>query len=515
MEGQATHLARWELTGDWRNGSAWLRALLAADAERVTQVARRWLAPERAGLVVYRPASAPAIAADPVEIRAFLDGERPEDVTAVARPVPSPPVPGGSRAWRLERQEGPVLVYRLASGVPMLVQRRPGAIGHLGWFVHGGTLHESARDAGITALMARTALKGSASRTAQRVAEDAEFAGGVLGAATTSDGFEWTVSVPVPRLPDAAELLADVVQRPAFRDDALEAERAVALADLAAMRDDMYRWPLRLAAQAAWGEHPYARSTLGTEESLAVLDAGALRRWHAAHALEARGVLVCVADVDPDDAAALGARWFGALREAGEVRADAPPWPRSAVERAERRDKAQTALAMLFPAAARDDDARFAVALIAGVASGLGGRFFDALRDRRSLAYTVTASSIARRHGGAFAAYIATAPDKEEAARAGLLEQFERFRDAPVTDAELDEAKTHALGTWAIRRQRTVSVLEDLADAWRFGRSLREIEDFPDRVRAVSAVEMMTLARRYFDPARRVEGVVRGAGKEI
>ena len=86
--------------------------------------------------------------------------------------------------------------------------------------------------------------------------------------------------------------------------------------------------------------------------------------------------------------------------------------------------KAQTALVMLFPGPSRNEDARFAAEMIAGVASGLGGRFFDELRDKQSLGYTVHAGAIERSMGGAFMAYIATSPEKEEIARRGLLLEF-------------------------------------------------------------------------------------------
>ena len=59
--------------------------------------------------------------------------------------------------------------------------------------------------------------------------------------------------------------------------------------------------------------------------------------------------------------------------------------------------------------------------MIASVASGLGGRFFDELRDKLSLCYTVTAFSSARRAAGTFGAYIATSPEKEDAASDGFL----------------------------------------------------------------------------------------------
>ena len=514
MEGQAHHLASWELLGDWRLGGAYVDKLLAPDAARLADVAARWLAPERAGLVAYRPSSAPAFASGPAGLRDVLDGDLTEPLAPLTRPRRPSPLPG-SRAWRLEHEEAGVQVYRTSAGTPVLVQRRSGPIAHLGWFVRGGAVDESAAHAGTTTLMTRTALKGTERRTAQRIAEDTEFLGGVLSSAANADGFQWTVSVPVRRLDDAAELLGDVVQRPSFPEDALEVERAVALANLASLRDDMYRWPLRLATEAAWAAHPYGQSVLGTEETLATITAGALRLWHERRALSAPGVLVCVGDVEPDAAAGLAARHFGALHAVERALVAPPEWPAVKVERVDTREKAQSALAMLFPAPARSDDARFAAALIGAVTSGLGGRFFDELRDRQSLAYTVLASPIVRLRAGAFGAYIAMSPEKEGAARRGLLAEFARLRTAPVSARELAQAKTFALGSWAIRRESAGTVMGDIADAWLFGTSLRELAEYEERVRAVTATEMLALAKRYFEPGRRVEGIVRGTGKSV
>jgi zinc protease len=514
MEGQANHLASWELAGDWTLGGTYLDRLLTTDGARLTDVARRWLAPDLAALVVYRPSGAPAIAPSAAEMRDALDSGRTEPLTPLVHPGAPTPI-HGSRAWVFEREEAGVHVFRTAAGVPVLVYPRAGALAHLGWFVNGGAAQEPAGETGLTSLMTRASVKGTERRSAQRIAEDAEFLGGVLSTAAAPDGFQWTISVPRRRLEEAAELLADVVQRPSFAGSAIESERAVALANLAALRDDMYRWPLRLATQAAWASHPYGRSVLGTEESLAAMDSEALRSWHAKIAVEAPGVLVCVGDINPDDGASLATRFFSGLRAAEAAEVQAPAWPAHLIREEDRRDKAQSALAMLFAGPARGDEARFAAAMIAGVASGLGGRFFDELRDRQSLAYTVMAAPLVRRHAGAFSAYIAMSPEKEDAARTGLLGEFARLRESPVTERELVQAKTYALGTWAIRRESAAAVMGDIADSWLFGRALGELTEYESRVHSVSAAQMLQLARAYFDPERRVEGVVRGTGRVV
>ena len=182
---------------------------------------------------------------------------------------------------------------------------------------------------------------------------------------------------------------------------------------------------------------------------------------------------------------------------------------------AESRDKAQTAIALGFPAPSRSDDLRFAASLIATVASGLGGRFFDELRDRQSLAYTVQAAVNEKRLAGMFLSYIATSPEKEGVARAGLLAEFAKLREHPVSAEELTRAKEYVVGSHAISQESGAALLGEMLDAWMFGEGLQEILEHDTRVRAVTADQMRDVARKYFDPEKRVEGIVRGVGRTV
>jgi zinc protease len=189
-------------------------------------------------------------------------------------------------------------------------------------------------------------------------------------------------------------------------------------------------------------------------------------------------------------------------------------WPNRITTKVESRERAQTAMALLFPGPSRTDPRRYAAAMLASVASGLGGRFFDELRDKRSLCYTVNAFASDRRLAGTFGSYIATSPEKEDAAREGLLAEFRRFRDEPVTDEELTRAKRYAIGTHAIRQQSGGAVLSDMVDAFLFG-SLADLAEYDACVEGVTAESMRALAEECFDQSRRVEGIVRGTGRTV
>ena len=515
MEGQANYLAEWQALGDWQLGDEYLDRYLSVSRDDAHRVARRWLDPLNVSTIVYRPSGAPAVAADTDAWRALLESGHVEGLDLPDSPHVPPPASRASARPTLEREESGVRVYRGRNGIPILIRTKRGApLVHAGLFITGGASQESEETAGLTTLMARTAIKGTRLRSASQIAEDAEMLGGSITPMVGGESFGWSISVPSTRAASAVELLGDVVQRPVFDADALERERAAAIAQVIAVRDDMYRYPMRLAAQAAFPGHPYGIPVSGTEASLNRVTPTDLEEWHRGRAMVGASAIVIVGGGDPDALAAIAEQVFGELASGASAVTPPPSWPTTAAERVERRDRAQTALAVLFPGPSRSDPDRVAAEMIVGVASGLGGRLFEQLRDKQSLCYTVNASVSQRVAGGVFACYVATSPDKEDAARSALLAELERLRDAPVTSGELARAQTYAIGTTQIRRQSGAALLGEVADAWLFGH-LGEIGDREHEIRAVTADQMQRLAERCLDATRRVEGVVRGASPEM
>jgi len=513
-EGRANYLAEWEALGSWQLGDDYFKRFMSATADDVQRVTREHLAEEKAASLVYRPEGAQVVAHDAADMKRIL-GEGGSERLPIVPPHARRTSPEAKEVER-EKEEAGVSVFRTVAGVPVLVRRKAGApIAHIGVYIVGGSIEEEAEHAGLTLLTARTMLKGTTTRSAAQIAEDSELLGGTISASVGGDSFGWSFSIPTPRFADAIELLADVIQHPTIPHDAFETERSVGLSNVAMLRDDMYRYPMRLAASVAFAKHPYGVPTMGTEESLRAITAAQAREWHRSRVLKSAVAIGVVADLDVTHVAELVAREFGELELEKEPKVRKPHWPKSVKIAAESRDKAQTAIALAFPGPDRSDDGRFAANVIATVASGLGGRFFEELRDRQSLAYTVQAAASGKRLAGIFLSYIATSPDKEGVARKGLLAEFAKLRDVPVGADELARAKEYIVGSNAISKESGAALLGEMLDAWMFGEGLQELLEYDSRVRAVTAEQMRDIARKYFDPDKRVEGIVRGTGKSV
>jgi zinc protease len=486
---------------------------MSASADDIQRVARKYLSDERAAVLIYRPETAPLVAQDATDMKRILGEGGTERLPAIPRHAKA--TPPEAKLAKLEKEQAGVSVFR-ADEVPVLVRRKPGTpMASIGIYIVGGAVEEEPEQAGLTLLTARSMLKGTTTRSAAQIAEDSEMLGGSVSASAGSDSFGWSISVPTTRLAEALELLGDVILRPTIPDDAFETERTVALSNVAMLRDDMYRYPMRLASSVAFAKHPYGIPAMGTEESLRALTAEQAREWHKSRILESAVVIGVVADADPKEVADIVARELGSLQLQKDPKVGKPRWPKSVKIAAESRDKAQTAIALAFPAPSRDDESRFAASLIATVASGLGGRFFDELRDKQSLAYTVQAAVSERRLAGMFLSYIATSPEKEGVARAGLLAEFAKLRDQLVSDEEMTRAKEYVVGSHAISQESGGAQLGEMLDAWMLGEGLHELLEYDSRIRAVTADQMRDVARKYFDPERRVEGIVRGVGRTV
>jgi zinc protease len=512
MDGQANVLAEWEALGDWHLAVEYYQRAMSANAAEVRDAAARYLSPSDAAFLVYRPSAAPVFAADAEYVRGTL-AQACERITP-AQEMPRAPGILARDGTSAEGEDHGVARFRTASGVPILVKARPGApLVHMGVFTLGGVAAEPNAAIGVSTLLVRGALKGTKSFSGDQIAEISESLGGSIVPSVAPEAAGWTLSVPLARFDEAMSLLAHVVQRAAFSAPAIDTERAIALAQLEQLRDDMMRYPIRLAMEAAFQGHPYSRLTLGDEETLVALTPAHVAAWHAEYILCGHSVIAIVGDVDPGAAAQHSASAFGELLFGDRTVGTMPPpaWPTLYSARTESRDKAQSALALAFKGPDRTDGRRFAADVMTAIASGLGGRFFEELRDRQSLAYTVHVHAMLRRRAGAIVAYIGTSPDKEEAARAGLLAEFAKLRESDVTSDELERAKNYLVGSHAIARQSGAAVLGEIVDAWLLGEGLSELDEYEQRIRAVAAADIRALAIDAFDESRRVEGIVRGS----
>src|SRR5262249_42641670 len=115
-----------------------------------------------------------------------------------------------------------------------------------GLFYPGGRLYESPKNAGITELMLRAAMRGTKRFNSEDIARRLENAGAQIQVVNEADFFGYIVEGLSGKMDQALEILLDILQQPVFQDDDVEREKALQLARIKRLRENNSAYPISL-----------------------------------------------------------------------------------------------------------------------------------------------------------------------------------------------------------------------------------------------------------------------------
>src|SRR6185369_13671226 len=149
-----------------------------------------------------------------------------------------------------------------------------------GVFLRSGSRHESTDQHGLTHFIEHALFKGTRKRTALQIAAEADTLGGNLDAFTGREIVGFYDKVIDQRLPQAVELIADLVTSPTFDPIELNKERKVILEEIKMVEDTPDDIIFDIFCESFYPDHPLGRPILGTKKSLKTFNPDRARRWY-------------------------------------------------------------------------------------------------------------------------------------------------------------------------------------------------------------------------------------------
>ncbi|MBW2692965.1 MAG: insulinase family protein [Deltaproteobacteria bacterium] len=489
VTGMAQKLGSFQTTADdYREEARYLERIRNATPADLLRAARQHLAPERMTVgAVLGEADAPRL--DDASIDAAIARGLEQTTRSLAMPaqkakqreIHSYEMINGAQLYVMPRRSVPVVAARAA--------------------FMGGTLAEDESNAGITNFLSSVWLRGTRSHSTADFARVAENLAADVDGFSGRNSLGTTLECPVEALDPTLELFAELLLEPAFDLAEIERERSDTLAAIERREDRLAQLAYMLFAETHFRKHPYRLASLGSAESVRSFDADLLRAHHARLIRGENMAVAIVGDVDPDSVAARFSAQLTAIPSGG-FEAPSPPLEAapSEIREAElRKDRAQAHLVIGFRGVTISDPDRFTLEVIVQLLAGQGGRLFLELRDRRSLAYTVSANNSEGVAPGHFTVYIATAPEKLDEARAGMFEELEKLLQQAPSDEELERAKRYLIGNHAIGLQRNAAHAGLISLNSLYGLGPDADRAFPEQVAAVDKDEILRVARRIID----------------
>ena len=333
----------------------------------------------------------------------------------------------------------------------------------LGVWLTRGSRHETDRDSGIAHFVEHMLFKGTATRSAEDIAQAVDSIGGQLDAFTAKEYASYYVKVLDEHLPLAVDILSDIVLRPAFHDIDIEREKKVILEEIKMVEDTPDDLVHELFTQAFWEGHPLGRPILGTKESVEGLTQPRLRD-HFRGAYAAENVIISAAgNLEHSSLRDALEKAFGEMPSAGRKETWTPPAvvPKVVIRTKELEQSHICLGASSYP---QNHDARYASYVLNTMLGGsMSSRLFQNIREKRGLAYSVFSGINAYRDAGSLTVYAGCANEAVGEVIDLVVEEMKVIKQAPVPDSELRRAKDHLKGSVMLSLENTASRMSHLA----------------------------------------------------
>jgi predicted Zn-dependent peptidase len=390
----------------------------------------------------------------------------------------------------------------LDSGVRVVTEAMPSVRSvSLGFWIGTGSRHEDDQHAGLSHLLEHLLFKGSEKYGSLEIDQIFDGMGAELNAGTGKETTSVYARVIDDHVPEAFDVMADMVFRPALRD--IDSERAVILEEIAMYEDDPQEKVFDLLGEAVFGHHPLGRAIIGRASVIAETPAEQIARYHAERYQPGNIVITAAGAVEHEPFVALAARAIAARTNHHAPLAAPAPRRGTPRRRFERKDTEQYHVCLGGTGLARHDERRFALRVLDNVFGGTSSsRLFQEVRERRGLAYAVYSFTSAYQDTGQIGLYVGTRPDNVGEAFAVVASELARMREEPATPEELERAKENLKGRVVLALESTGARMNRLGSELLAGMPLLSLDETVERIDAVSQEDLAGLVEELWAPER-------------
>lgn len=348
---------------------------------------------------------------------------------------------GGVEAWLVEDHSNPIIAMNFA--------------------FTGGAAMDPDDKAGLSNMAASLLDEGAGEMDGQTFQGRLEDLGIGLDFSVDDDAIRGRLKTVTANRDAAFSLLALAMTRPRFDQDAVERIRGQILADLARQQQDPEAIAAIALGKALYPEHPYGRTTEGTESSVKAVTVDELKAWPVHRLGRDRLIVGVVGDITPEQLKPLLDGAFGALPE----KADAIGIPEvrvAATGKTEiiRRQIPQSVVLFGQQGLKRTDPDWYAAYVMNYILGGGGfsSRLMTEVRVKRGLTYGIGTGLQPYRHGALLTGSTATRNEKTAQSIALIRQEWQKMAETGVTEQELADAKKYLIGSYPLQMDSTVSI---------------------------------------------------------
>jgi zinc protease len=417
-------------------------------------------------------------------------------------PSERPPQPGPARDIKFPPYE----IQTLPNGLQVVVvmhHEQPAVTMRL--LIRAGTSSDPREKLGLAHLAASLLDQGTKTMSAEEMNDAVDFIGGAMGAGAGTDLTFLNMVVMKDSFDTGLKMLSEMARQPAFAPEEIERQRQQMLSGQKVSLEDPGYIANSVFDRLVYGFHPYGMPENGTPQTLARLTRDDLVAFHTRFFLPNNAILAIVGDVTAPEAFAAAKKIFGdwQKRDLPAQTFVGPPDPTRRVIVVNKPDAVQTEVRVGHIGIPRTHPDYMAVNLAIRILGGEGSnRLHQVLRTERGLTYGAQANMDTLKESGDFEAETNTRSDATGEVLRLIVDEFWRLQRERVGERELDGAKAYLTGSFPLTIETPESIAMQVVNALFYGLPLQELQNFRERVNAVTPDDIQRVAKALLRPDR-------------
>jgi predicted Zn-dependent peptidase len=377
----------------------------------------------------------------------------------------------------------------------------------LGCWIDTGTRDELPNEQGASHFLEHLLFKGSETLSAREVSEIFDSIGAESNAFTSKENTCFWTRLLDQDLGTGFDVLSEMIQRPAFRPNEIDAERQVVIEEINMNEDDPDDVAFENFTIAVFSGHPLEAPVLGTRESIRGMSRddilGYWKRRYGAGSMVVAGA----GSLEHEAVVEMVSSRFGDWSGDSVDHEHLPNTPVSSVS-ITRRDTEQAHIVLGGKGLNRSDERRWAFEVMNHVVgSGMSSRLFREVREERGLAYAIYGFRLAYADAGAWGVYVGTTPSQADTALNVIRDELSKVVAEGITPEELERAKGSMRGGLALSLEDPNSRMVRLGRDELSGMPHLSVDERLAKLEAVTLEDVQGIATDLFTGERTLGAV--------
>ena len=364
-----------------------------------------------------------------------------------------------------------------------------------------GSKYETKNINGISHFLEHMMFKGTTKRPGPLdIARELDALGASYNAFTDKEMTCYYVKTSVENIKTAMDIVFDIFLNSKLAEKAVQTERHVVVEEINMYNDQPQYIVAMNFDRLLYGNQPAGWTIAGDKETILGLKRQQFVDYFNTHYIAENTVIGVAGNINTEMVKQQVAAAFENIRRG-------TPFSKLAVTEQQSQLQAdifykktdQTHFILGFRSFSMNDDRRYPLGVLASIlGGGMSSRLFSEVREKRGLAYYVSASQDLRTDTGCFEIDAGVNNDRALEAVQVVMQEIAKVKQGGVTVDELERAKSQAVGRTALALEHSDFITQSYAGSLLFKNKVLTPEEELAKIKAVTLDQVKEVANEIF-----------------